>query len=136
MGVLLDLETSIAVVCAIAVAFAFCLAAFVLSDAFGGRRFKRRLATVRDRAQGVPLADAVVTRTLARQQSATPKIDRIARRWLPRRAVLAARLASTGRSISVGQYVMACIGLAALSATGFVLTLRIGVLPCLLLGLL
>ena len=43
-------------------------------------------------------------------------------------------LASTGRVISVGQYALACIGLAALSALSLALFLQIGILPCLLLG--
>jgi tight adherence protein B len=136
MGVSLDFETSVAVVCAIGVAATFWLTAFALSEVFGGRRHRRRLATVRDRAKGIPLANAVETRSLARPQSATPKIDRLARRWLPRREALAARLASTGRTVSVGQYAMGAIGLTILSATVLVSTLPLRLVPCLLLGLL
>src|SRR6516164_7763583 len=116
MGISLDFETSVTVVSAIGVAVMFCLVTFALSGGANSRRFKRRLNSVRDRAQGVPSAEAVAARSLARQQSATPKIDRIARRWLPRRD---ARLARTGRAISVGQYAMVTVGLAALSAIGF-----------------
>jgi tight adherence protein B len=136
MGVSLDFETWVAVVSAIGVALMFCLVAFALSGDANSRRFKRRLNSVRDRAQGVPSAEAVAARSLARQQSATPKIDRIARRWLPRRDVLAARLARTGRAISVGQYAMVTVGLAALSAIGFACAVPIGIIPSLLLGLL
>ena len=135
MGISLDFETSVTVVSAIGVAVMFCLVAFALSGGANSRRFKRRLNSVRDRAQGVPSAEAVAARSLARQQSATPKIDRIARRWLPRRDVLAARLARTGRAISVGQYVMVTVGLAALAAIGFACALPIGVIPSLLIGL-
>jgi tight adherence protein B len=136
MGISLDLETSVAIVSAIGVALTFYFATSALSDVFGGRRFNRRLAAVRDRAQGLPSAGPVATRSLSRQQSATPKIDRIARRWLPRRDVLAARLARTGRAISVGQYAMVAVGLAALSAIGLACAAPIGVLPSLLIGLL
>ena len=136
MGFALDLETSIAIVCAIGVALIFCLTAFALSEVFGGRRWKRRLGVVRARAQGIPLPDAVAARSLSRQQSATPKIDRIARRWLPRREALASRLTRTGRAISVGQYAMVMIGVAALSAIGLACATRIKVVPCLLVGLL
>jgi tight adherence protein B len=136
MGFALDLETSVAIVCAIGVALTFCVAAFALSGVFGGRRWKRRLGAVRARAQGIPLPDTVATRSLSRSQSATPKIDRIARRWLPRREALAGRLTRTGRSISVGQYAMVMIGLTALSAIGLVCATRIKLIPCLLLGLL
>jgi len=135
MGISLDFETWVTVVSAIGVASMFCLVAFALSGGANSRRFRRRLNSVRDRAQGVPSAEAVAARSLSRQQSATPKIDRIARRWLPRRDVLAARLARTGRAISVGQYVMVTVGLAALAAIGFACALPIGVIPSLLIGL-
>ena len=38
--------------------------------------------------------------------------------WLPRRDLLVARLARTGRAISIGQYAMACAGLTVLAAIG------------------
>jgi tight adherence protein B len=136
MGVSLDFETQVAVVSAIGVALMFCLVAFALSGGADSRRFKRRLNSLRDRAQGVVSIEAVAARSLSRQQSATPKIDRIARRWLPRRDVLAARLARTGRAISVGQYAMVTVGLVALSAIAFACALPIGVIPSLLIGLL
>jgi tight adherence protein B len=130
----LDLETSIAIGCAIGVALIFLLAALALGELFGDRRFKRRLAAVQDRAQGNPLAAAVATRSLARQQSATPRMDRIVRRWLPRRDILAARLACTGRTISVGQFAIGSVGLAAGSALVFAFILPLKVPPCLALG--
>jgi tight adherence protein B len=136
MGLSLDLETSIAVLCALGVALSFCAAAFALNDGVSGRRLKRRLAAVRDRAQGRPTAGQAAARPLARQQSATPKIDRIARRWLPRRDVLAARLARTGRKISVGQYALTSVGLAALLALAIATAMRLGIVPSLLIGLL
>lgn len=136
MRLLLDLETTIAIACAIVVALSFCLAALALSRCLGSRRWKRRLASVRDRAQGFPSAQAAATRSLARQQSATPKIDRIARRWLPRRDLLAARLARTGRVISVGQYAVVAMGLALLSGTAIVCVTPLGVMPSLLIGFL
>jgi Flp pilus assembly protein TadB len=116
MGNSLNLETMIALGCAVVLGLVFCIAAFALSESANGRRLKRRLAAMRDRAQGKPLPDSSVTRSLTRQQSATPKIDRMARRWLPQRDVLAARLARSGRAISVGQYIIASICLAMLSA--------------------
>src|SRR5689334_6488871 len=101
MGLPFDLETSIAIACAACVGLILCVLAYALSEGASARRYKRRLAAVRDRAQGVVSVDTVAARSLARQQSATPKIDRIARQWLPRRDVLVYRLARTGRAISV-----------------------------------
>ena len=116
MGIPLDLETSIALACGASLSLIFYLVAYALSEGAGGRRFKRRLAGIRDRAQGVVSVEAVAARSLARQQSATPRIDRIARQWLPRRDMLAHRLARTGRRISVGQYSMTALGVALLAA--------------------
>jgi tight adherence protein B len=136
MGIPLDLETSIALACAASLALILCLVVYAVSDGASGRRFKRRLARVRDRAKGVVSVEAALTRSLARQQSATPRIDRIARQWLPRRDMLAHRLARTGRRISVGQYSMTTVGLAVLVAITFAWTTPIGVVASLPVGLL
>ncbi len=118
------------------VAFIFCIVAYAIGEGLGGRQFRRRLAGVRDRAQGIPSVQTTATRSLARQQSATPKIDRVARQWLPRRDLLAARVARTGRAISVGQYAIACIVLAMLSAIAIICTTPLGIALGLLIGLL
>src|ERR1700761_6972432 len=116
MGVPLDLETLIALACAACVALILCVIAYAVSEGANIRRARRRLAGVRDRAQGVVSVEAVATRSLSRQQSATPRMDRLARQWLPRRDMLVHRLARTGRRISVGQYAMTSAGLALLVA--------------------
>jgi len=130
-----DLETSIAIAFAACVGLILFVVAYVLSEGASSRRFRRRLAGVRDRAQGVVSVEMVAARSLSRQQSATPKIDRIARRWLPRRDVLVHRLARTGRTISVGQYAMTTVGVAVLAAITLVCTTPIGVVASLLVGL-
>ena len=130
-----DLETSIAIAFAACVGLILFVVAYALSEGASGRRFRRRLAGVRDRAQGVVSVETVAARSLSRQQSATPKIDRIARRWLPRRDVLVHRLARTGRTISVGQYAMTTVGVAVLAAITLVCTTPIGVVASLLVGL-
>ena len=134
MGLGLDPITSIAVICAIGVALTFGLVALALSDSAASRRFDRRINTMRDRAQGVLATESAATRSLSRQRSAST-IDRMAG-WLPRRDLLAARLARTGREISIGQYAMACAVLTVLAAVGLAVTARIGIVPSLLLGLL
>lgn len=111
-----DIVDWLTALCAIAAATIFGLIAAAIGSA-AQRRYRRRLDAVRDRARGVPLAASAAPRSLARQQSATPKIDRVARRWLPRRDILAARLARTGRSITIGQYGLVVVGVAIL-ATG------------------
>ena len=135
MGLGLDPVTSVAVICAIGVALTFGLVAWGFSDSAATRRFDRRVNLMRDRAQGVLASEEAATRSISRQQS-TSKIDRFARNWLPRRDLLAARLARTGRAISIGQYAMASAGLAALAAIGLAVATRIGIVPSLMLGVL
>jgi tight adherence protein B len=135
MGLPFDLETSIAIACAICAGLILFVIAYAVTEGASARRFKRRLTGVRDRAQGVVSVETVAARTLARQQSATPKIDRIARQWLPRRDVLVYRLARTGRAISVGQYAMATFGFALLAAITLAFTTPIGIVASLLVGL-
>jgi tight adherence protein B len=128
-----DLEAWLVVCCAMGAGFVFYLVATALSDGLGGRRVKRRLNAVRDRARGLPSPAAAAARSLSRQQSATV-VDRIARRWLPRRDILAARLARTGYAISAGQYALAMIGLTLVSAIGLISATSIGIIPSLLVA--
>jgi tight adherence protein B len=115
------------------VAFAFGVLAVVFAGG-GGRRYKRRLQFVGERAKGIATPEAAATRSLARRQSATPNIDRIARRWLPQRDALAARLEKTGYPISIGQYALSMMGIAVVATIAFGVATRIGFLPSLLVG--
>src|SRR5215468_6306337 len=114
MGIGLDPDTSIAVICAIAVGLAFGLMALALNGTAAGRRYRRRLNSVYDQAPGAIASETAAVRSLSREQSNT-RLDRIARDWLPRRELLTARLALTGRTISIGQYAIACAGLTVLA---------------------
>jgi tight adherence protein B len=134
MGLGLDPVTSVAAICAIAVALMFGLVAAALRGSAGSRRFNRRLNSMRDRAQGVLPSEVGTARSLSRQRG-NSTIDRLASNWLPRRDLLAARLARTGREISIGRYAMACAGTALLSAVGLAFATRIGLLSSLVLGL-
>ena len=134
MGVGLDPDTSIAVICAVGVALAFGLVMLALESSTE-RRFRRRLNSVYDLAQGNSSVAAAAVRSLSREQSAT-KLDRIAHDWLPRREILAARLARTGRTISIGRYAMTVVGLAVVTAIGLWIGTGLGILSCLSIGLL
>jgi tight adherence protein B len=135
MGLGLDPVTSITIICAIGAALTYGLIALALSESAAGRRFNRRVDAMRDRAQGVLPSEEAATRSLSRQRSVST-IDRLARTWLPRRDLLAARLARTGRAITIGHYAMASAGLTALAAIGLAGAARIGIVPSLVLGLL
>src|SRR6516164_2217637 len=130
-----DLETWLVICSAIGAGFVFYLTATALSDGLGGRRLRRRLNAVRDRAQGIPAPATTAERSLSRQRNATT-IDRIARRWLPRRDILASRLARTGYAITVGQYALVMIGLAVVAAIGLIAATSIGLIPSLLVAVL
>jgi tight adherence protein B len=134
MGVGLDPETLIAMICAVSVALAFGLVMLAFESSTE-RRYRRRLNSVYDRARGNSSAEAAAVRSLSREQSAT-KLDRIARDWLPRRELLAARLARTGRTISIGRYATTVVGLAVVTASALWIGTRLGILSCLSIGLL
>jgi tight adherence protein B len=135
MDAILDPATSIALVCGAGAALTVTLMGLAFSGGPGWVRYRRRLQSIRDRAKGVSLPAAAVTRSLARRESATPRIDRMTRRWVPRRELLAARLARTGRDISIGQFVIAVAGLAALLGLILAALSGIGILPSMLAGL-
>jgi tight adherence protein B len=101
------------------------------------RRYKRRLRMVIGRKQGIPAAAAAPggSRSLSRRESATPTMDRIARRWLPRRDLLAQRLERTGRTISIGQYFFVSLGLGVVSAGLALAFLPVGPFGAVLSGL-
>ena len=134
MGVGLDPDTLIAMICAASVALAFGLVMLAFESGTE-RRYRRRLNSVYDRARGNSSVEAAAVRSLSREQSAT-KLDRIARDWLPRRELLAARLARTGRAISIGRYATTVVGLAVLTASALWIGTRLGILSCLSIGLL
>lgn len=99
------------------------------------RRYKRRLRSVTGRKQGVVVADVAKTRSLSRRESATPTMDRIVRRWLPHRDILADRIERTGRTISIGQYFLVSLGVTAIIAALVGVFGHLGVPAALLVGL-
>jgi tight adherence protein B len=135
MDIDLTPETLIAIGSAIGVGLTFGLVVLMLAGGGGGRRYQRRLGSMRERAQGISTTETAVARSLSRDQGTTT-IDRFARNWLPRRDLLLARLARTGRTISIGRYAMAAAGLAVLSAIGVAAMTPIGIVPSLLIGVL
>jgi tight adherence protein B len=100
------------------------------------RHYRRRLKSVCDRAAGNAAATAIAgVQSLARATSTTPKIDRMTRRWLPRREILAARLARTGRTISTGQYALTMLGLAVATTVGVLALTPLGPVSAAMIGL-
>jgi len=98
-----------------------------------GRRFTRRLQEVSGRKGEVARAGATQQRSLTRRDSATPGIDRIFQ-LLPRREMLVERLARTGRTISVGQYMLVTIAVIAIVTVGILVFAKFSLMPSLGFG--
>ncbi|QQS13064.1 MAG: type II secretion system F family protein [Rhodospirillales bacterium] len=78
-----------------------------------GRRTRERLAGLPERLGGTGLKEvkkATAQLRKADAPGANGLMDRLVRRYLPNRELLAARLMRTGRTFSVGDYVLACAG--------------------------
>jgi tight adherence protein B len=100
------------------------------------RRYRRRLAMVAGgRKPSAEMPGAPEARSLARRESTTPTMDRFVKRWLPHRELLDARLARTGRAITVGHYAIATGILTVVALGASVLVFRLQVVPSLLIGL-
>jgi tight adherence protein B len=100
----------------------------------GSRRFNRRLLEVTTRETSTARSGGPERRSLTRRDSATPGIDRFFR-MLPRREMLVERLMKTGRTISVGQYMMVTIGVIAGLTVVLLIFTSFGLLPNLLIGI-
>jgi len=102
----LDPTTIVALAFGLMAALLVVLGAGVLRSA-GERRYRRRLSLIASGKKAVAdPASAPEARSLARRESTT-LMDRLVKRWLPHRELLDARLARTGRAITVGHYTMA-----------------------------
>ncbi|HZK91688.1 MAG TPA: type II secretion system F family protein [Stellaceae bacterium] len=130
---MLDPATVMALAFGVVAALGFALLAGMVGGG-GGRRYRRRLsivATGKKRAETLGTPEA---RSLSRRESTTPMIDRFIKPWLPHRALLEARLARTGRPITVGHYGLATGILAVAATASVVVFVKLTFLPSLLVG--
>jgi tight adherence protein B len=85
-----------------------------------------------------PAADAAAateTRSLSRRETTTPMMDRLVKGWLPRREQLDAKLARTGRPITVGHYAVATAVLTVVMIAIALVFLHLQFVPAFMLGL-
>ena len=130
----LDPTTVMALGFGVMVALGVLLVAGILGGA-NARRYRRRLAVVASGKKAAPDAQgAIEARSLSRRESATP-MDRLVKRWLPHRELLDARLARTGRAITVGHYTMVTGVLVVVTIAAALFFLHLQVLPSLLIGI-
>ena len=129
----LDPSIVVALGAGIVVALLFALVV-AMAGGKAARRYRRRLAMVSGEKRAAAAGNAPEARSLSRRETTTPVIDRIVKRWMPRRDLLALRLARTGRGITIGHY-----GIATVAATivTILLLMAIGLrlLPSVLVGL-
>ncbi|HEX3441537.1 MAG TPA: type II secretion system F family protein [Pseudolabrys sp.] len=126
----LDLVTVVALAIGLLTGLAG-LTAVAVVEGPNRRRFARRLLTVKGEKQKAKGETAF--RSLSRRDNAT-MTDKLARRWLPRRDMLVARLERTGRPISIGRYAIVILLMSAILsflASGFG---GMRLLPAMLLG--
>jgi tight adherence protein B len=111
------------------------LAAGILGGG-NARRYRRRLTMVASGKKASAEAGSTPeARSLSRRESATPTMDRFFKRWLPHRELLDARLARTGRAITVGHYVLVSAILTVVAGASPILFLGLLPLPSILIGL-
>jgi tight adherence protein B len=104
MPALLDPVTFAALAIGISSAASFLLVAVAIAGPGNSRALARRLDAVRRQKRGATSGDKE-TRSLSLRENVS-KMDQAARRWLPRRELLVARLERTGRNISIGKYMI------------------------------
>jgi tight adherence protein B len=109
------------------------LLATLAAEGPGTRRLARRVEALKGRKPGAASGQAAV-RSLSRRNNAS-RMDIVARRWMPRRDMLIARLERTGRQIGIGKYAAMTIVLAAVFATVLVMFAGLQVPASLLAGL-
>ena len=133
MPALLDPLTVAALVVGLATAAGFLLVAAAVEGPGGRRRLARRVDAVKGQKRGAASGDKEV-RSLSMRRNIS-KMDQVARRWMPRRELLVARLERTGRSITIGRYMVFTIILAGTIAAGIAIGAGVPVAPSLLVGL-
>lgn len=95
----------------------FCVVYFFMFADKEGRRTRERLDEMSRRMYGIDSRKASQARAKLKKveiDSRNPLVDQLIKRFLPNREELRARLTRTGRKFSVGDYVLACAGVAAL----------------------
>jgi tight adherence protein B len=81
-----------------------------LSQARSARRMRGRLDAVRARISGDERGKDTVANVRKEQAGSYPALEALARRVVPRPALLRYRLAQTGLKIGIGQYALICVG--------------------------
>jgi|SRR5437762_1805084 len=99
----------------------------------GSRRLARRVEALKGQKPGAASGKTAAVRSLSRRDNAS-RMDLVARRWMPRRDMLIARLERTGKPISIGKYMVMMIVLASIIAVLLMMFAGLQPPPSLLLG--
>jgi len=126
---------TLALVAGVCVLSLLILLGLAIRGSGNGRRTKRRIDTIRRRATPDRLAGgAQPTLRLAGPEVRAGMLERVMVRWLPRPEVLRARLARTGRPISLSKYGAWVLGLSVGVTLLLMVLLQLSLLPSLLCG--
>jgi tight adherence protein B len=134
MPLTLDTNALFPLGCGAAVAVTFALLSLAVGGEVAGRRFRRRIGALGERGTGKPTAGPAQVRSLERRDNTT-KLDQIAHRLLPQRELLAARLARTGYPITIGQYAVGMLAIAAVVGVGIFASTPLTLPPSMMVGL-
>jgi tight adherence protein B len=111
-----------------------------LISARSGTAYDRRLESVKQRGTGKRVTTGPIAIKRGESTGAMGEIERTVGRWLPRKAALQARLARTGKKLTIGHYAIAIVVVgviqAAIAIFAFGLSPVIGGLSGLAMGLL
>ena len=132
MPTMLEPLTVAALLIGLATAGGFLLVAAAVEGPVGRRRLTRRLEAVKGQKRGAASGDKEV-RSLSLRENVS-KMDQVARRWVPRRELLLARLERTGRAISIGRYMVFTLIMIGIIAIGCVIGAGLPMAPSLLVG--
>jgi tight adherence protein B len=125
---------------AICVALSLIFLGIALISARSGSAYDRRLEGVKQRGSGKRVTTGPIAIKRGESTGAMGELERTIGRWLPRKAALEARLARTGKRLTIGHYAIAIVAVgliqAALAIFVFGLSPLIGGLSGLAQGLL
>ncbi|MCK6453876.1 MAG: type II secretion system F family protein [Alphaproteobacteria bacterium] len=105
-------------------------------DATRARNLNRRVSALRQRGQNPAAAAARATSIKkVEARSDIPGLEELARKFVPKRAILTERLARTGKSIALGTFALVCISTGAMVAGLLLVLFKFSLAICILGGI-
>jgi tight adherence protein B len=106
-----------------------------LLSAGSGNAYGRRLESVKQRGSGKRVSSGPIAIKRGESTGAMGGIERTVGRWLPRKAALQARLARTGKKLTIGHYAIAIVVVGIVGAAVAYFAFRLSPVICALFGI-